>query len=158
MYALNPKKPKDFFPSVASKLDVNEKLVTDIVGFYWKEVKQSLLKASGPNIVLEGLGTFKAKGYKLPDIIEKYERIRNKYKPLTDDPETASFQKFTILKETEQRLEILNALQLKINQETERQQQVKHKRNVEGKTQNNMEKPSPDMGGILESSDIQEDD
>ena len=136
---MNPKKPKDFFAPVAKTFNVSEQLISDIVGAYWKDVKQSMLKGLSPNIVLEGLGTFKAKPWKLPETIGKYERIYNKYKTLTDDPETASFQKFTILKETEQRLNILNELQVKINQESNKQKQIKHKRYV-GKNQDNMEK------------------
>jgi hypothetical protein len=154
---LNPKKPKEFFAPVAETFNINEQLVIDIVGAYWKDVKQAMLKGLSPNIVLEGLGTFKAKPWRLPETIAKYERIHNKYKTLTDDPETASFQKFTILKETEQRLTILNELQVKINLESDKQKQIKHKRYV-GKTQKDMEEQSPDMGRLLEQDDIQEDD
>lgn len=157
MCTLNPKKPKEFFAPIAETFNINEQLVIDIVGAYWKDVKQSMLKGLSPNIVLEGLGTFKAKPWRLPETIAKYERIHNKYKTLTDNPETASFQKFTILKETEQRLTILNELQVKINLESDKQKQIKHKRYV-GKTQKDMEEQSPDMGRLLEPDDIQEDD
>jgi len=154
---LNPRKPKDFYAPLAKEFNVNEQFIADIVGCYWKDVKQAMLKGLGPNIILEGFGTFKAKPWRLPETIAKYERIHNKYKTLTDNPETASFQKFIILKETEQRLNILNELQVKVDQETNKQKQIKHKRYVE-KTQKDMEEQSSDMGGLLEQNDIQEDD
>lgn len=157
MCILNPKKPKDLYAPVANEFNVTEKFVAELIEHYWKDVKQAMLKGLSPNIILEGLGTFKAKSWRLPETIAKYERIHNKYKILTDDPETASFQKFTILKETEQRLNILNELQVKINQESEKQKQIKHKRYV-GKTKKDMGEQSSDMGGLLEQNDIQEDD
>jgi nucleoid DNA-binding protein len=154
---LNPKKPKDLYAPVANEFNVTEKFVAELIECYWKDVKQAMLKGLSSNIILEGFGTFKAKPWKLPETIAKYERIHNKYKTLTDDPETASFHKFTILKETENRLNILNELQVKINQESEKQKQIKHKRYV-GKTQKDMEEQSPNMGGILEPDDLQEND
>lgn len=134
---MNPKKSKEFIPTVADELNISQKLVEDMLTYYWKDVKQSMLKGLSPNIVLQGFGTFKARPWKLPDTLAKYERIYNKYKTLTDNPETASFQKFTILKETEQRLEILNNLQEMINQESNKQKDIKHKRYVE-KNKDNM--------------------
>jgi hypothetical protein len=44
-----------------------------------------------------------------------------------------------------------------INQESNKQKEIKHKRYV-GKNKDNMEEQGPDMGGLLEQDDIQEDD
>lgn len=154
---LNPKKPKEFIPQVAKELNVSEQLVNSIIDFYWKKIKQSLLTCELPNVKIAGLGTFKAKHWKLPDLLYKYEMIEKKYKALTDNPETASFQKFAILKETEQRLEILNKLKVLVDQDQEKEKQIKHKRYV-AKTKNNMEEQSSDMGGVCEQNNIQEDD
>jgi len=96
---LNPKKPSDIFPIVAEAANAKEQLVEDIVSFYWKEVRDTLVNCKSHNVFIDGLGTFKAKPWKLPEVILKYERMVKKYQELITGENKLTLQKFSILKD-----------------------------------------------------------
>lgn len=133
---LNPKKAKSLYPAVASDHSVSVELTEDIVTFYWKEIKKAVVAGKCPNIIVEGIGTFKSKSWKIADSIRKYENIINKYQSMITDTKRISFQKFAILKENQERLAILLELQKLNEQEALKKQTIKNKKN--GSTEESM--------------------
>ncbi len=154
---MNPKKPSELYPQVSEKLNLSEDLIKDYITFYYKEIRRKVVSCESTNIVITGLGTLKVKPWKLPDTIKKYERVRDKYKTLVEKGIKISFQKFAIMKDIEERLDVLYSFQKLINDEQLKKDHIKKIR-YDSKTKNNMEKQSPDLGGILEPNNIQQDD
>lgn len=136
---MNPKKPSEITKMIS---ETDHKLVSELISFYWKEVRKSLSNCKGANIVIEGLGTFRAKSWKLPDVITETEKMRDKYKAIVDAQTPITFQKFAILKDYEEKLEQLNALKVMIEEDELKKQQVKDKRNEQ--TKRDMEPPQAD--------------
>lgn len=120
----------------------NKNLASDLISFYWKDVRKALSDCKGANIIIEGLGTFRAKSWKLDEIIEENEKKRDRYKALVDNQNPITFQKFAILKEYEDKLEKLYALREKLEQDKLKKEQVKQKRNEQ--TKRDMEPPQAD--------------
>jgi len=135
---LNPKKPSDIFPIVAEATGAKEQLVEDIVSFYWKEVRDTLVNCKSHNVFIDGLGTFKAKPWKLPEVILKYERMVKKYQELITGENKLTLQKFSILKDYEEKLEKLYELRKMIDADKDKKEQVKQKRYAE-ENKNNLE-------------------
>lgn len=124
---MNPKKPKDII-ELMSEPDKN--LVNDLVSFYFKDVRKALSEAQATNIIVEGLGTFRAKSWKLPDIIAETEKMRDKYKAVVDNQNPITFQKFAILKDYEDKLEKLYALRDKLELDKQKKEQMKHLKEI----------------------------
>ena len=79
---LRPKKAKDFIPNVADKLGLAEKLVEDIVDFYWQNIRKNLSALKHQRVHLTNLGDFVIKHWKIDGKItglEKWEET-NKQK------------------------------------------------------------------------------
>lgn len=140
---MNPKKSSDIIPIVAEATGIQKKLIEDIVSFYWKEVRETIINCKSHNIFVDGLGTFKAKPWKLPEIILKYERLVGKYQDLITGENKMTIQKFAILKDYEEKLERLQKLQVMIEADVDKKQQVKNKRNAK-ETKDNLDKPETD--------------
>ena len=140
---MNPKKPNDIFPIVAEATGTQKKLVEDIVSFYWKEVRDTIVNCKSHNVFIDGLGTFKAKPWKLPEVILKYERMVNKYRDLITGENKMTLQKFSILKDCEEKLEKLYELRNMIEADKDKKEQVKQKRYGE-QNKNNLDQPQAD--------------
>jgi len=140
---LNPKKPSDLFSIVAQAADAKEQLVEAIVSFYWKEVRDNLVNCKSHNVFINGLGTFKAKPWKLPEVILKYEKMVKKYQELITGENKLTLQKFSILKDYEEKLEKLYKLRKMIDADKDKKDQVKQKRYAE-KNKNNLGQPEND--------------
>tara|TARA_B110000503_G_C7157013_1_gene417787 strand:+ start:1794 stop:2219 length:426 start_codon:yes stop_codon:yes gene_type:complete len=140
---LNPKKSSDIFPIVAKAADAKEQLVEAIVSFYWKEIRDTLVNCKSHNVFIDGLGTFKAKPWKLPEVILKYERMVKKYQELITGENKLTLQKFSILKDYEEKLEKLYKLRKMIDADKDKKEQVKQKRHAE-KNKNNLGQPETD--------------
>lgn len=140
---MNPKKPKNFTFPVANNLGLPEELVEKVVEYYWKAVRTALTECKDSYIKLHGLGTFRAKPWKLPEVITKYENIINKYKRIIEEGQKISFQRFAIMKELEERLVELYKLKNMIKEEEDKKLKVKEKRNAKG-TKKNLEDQGSD--------------
>lgn len=127
---MNPKKPEHLISPVAKKLDVAEKLVEYVIEAYWKAVRNALTSCESNYIMLHGLGTFKAKSWKLPELKHRYESLVGKYKAIIDSGQKISFQKFAIMKELEERLEELDKLKCLIEEDQAKRLIIKEKRNA----------------------------
>lgn len=140
---MNPKKPDDIFPIVAEATENPKELVEAIVSFYWKEVRDTLINCKSHNVFIDGLGTFRAKPWKLPEVILKYERMVKKYQDLISGENKMTIQKFSILKDYEEKLERLHELQKMIDADKDKKEQVKQKRYAE-ENKNNLGQPETD--------------
>jgi hypothetical protein len=151
---LLPKKASEFYKQTAEECEVSEKLVEDLISFYWKEIRRIMVNCEATNVIVAGLGTFKSKPWKIKEILEKHQNILNKYQVSVEAGEKISFYKFSILKDVQENMNKILALEKLIENDNIKQQSVKQKRYAQ-KTKNNLEQQNPDMGRLQEP-DIQE--
>ncbi len=118
-----PKNHKIFIKETAEKLEKDEILVEDAVGFFYSAVRKTLTDMVYPNISVSNLGTFKVKPGKLAGLHKKYEAHLN----ILDQPET--FAKMTIKKEIEQKYKSVQKLTAEMTEEKKRKNQIKKQRN-----------------------------
>lgn len=118
---MNPKKPKTLLGDLYLELDVDKNLVSDIVDFYWLNVRKSITQISYPRIGIENLGSFELKIKSLQNTIDKYQNALNK----TD---TSNFRKYSKYMAIKNRLELLENSKASILEEKERKKQIKTNR------------------------------
>jgi len=124
---LKPKKTKLFITPVSSKLQVTEDLVKDLTSFYWKEVRINLMNLEHANLSIKKLGMFKAKSWRIDDII--YE-LKNKYEYIKTPDTIKKFQaKQDYLNQLENAMKIAETIKL----DAERKKEIKAKRKTHGK-------------------------
>jgi len=151
---LLPKKANEFYKQTAEECEVSEKLVEDLISFYWKEIRRIMVNCEATNVIVAGLGTFKSKPWKIKEILEKHQNILNKYQVSVEAGEKISFYKFSILKDVQENMNKILALEKLIENDNLKQKSVKQKRYAQ-KTKNNLEEPGSDMGRLQEP-DIQD--
>ena len=71
---LRPLKSKQLIPEVSKDLNVPEGLVSDLVSFYWKEVRASMSSLAHTKINIINLGSFNIKRKLLRDKISNLEK------------------------------------------------------------------------------------
>lgn len=125
---MNPKKSEHI---IALMDESDKQLISTLISYYWKDMRKTLSGCVSNNIIIEGLGTFKAKPWKLPEVIKKTECIVAKYKNIVETQVPVTYRVFSILKEYEEKLEKLKALQGLIDEDKLKKEQIKQKRNVE---------------------------
>lgn len=125
---MNPKKSEHI---IALMDESDKQLISTLISYYWKDMRKTLSGCVSNNIIIEGLGTFKAKPWKLPEVIKKTECIVAKYKNIVETQVPVTYRVFSILKEYEEKLEKLKALQGLIDKDKLKKEQIKQKRNVE---------------------------
>ena len=74
---MTPYKFKLFIPEVAEDMNMSEADLTKIVDFYYKELRQALIKLKYKKIRVDGLGDFNLRENVVRRKIEKYNRIVN---------------------------------------------------------------------------------
>ena len=140
-----PKKTKDFIAPTAEATGVSEDLVKDLVGFYWGEVRKALVDMKGPIIVVEAIGTFQVKHWKIPELIAKYDKYLAKYKGLAQENKL-DFRQFAIQKEIELKKEKAVKLKEMVDIDAERKKLVKQKRDEYiSKNQTNLPEQEEDI-------------
>ena len=119
---MNPKKSKEFIPDIASELNLSEKLVEDIINFYWQEIRKSLSGLKHNRIHVTNLGDFVTKHWKINDKIEMLEKWEesNKQKGL---------QQITARFKTAETLYDLKSLKKIIEEENQRKDFIKLHKN-----------------------------
>ena len=129
----------------AEAMGVSEELVKDLVGFYWGEVRKALVDMKGPIIVVEAIGTFEVKHWKIADLITKYDHYLTKYKELAQENKL-DFRQFAIQKEIELKKEKAVKLKELVDTDAERKKLVKQKRDdYISKNQKDLSKPRKDI-------------
>jgi hypothetical protein len=80
---LTPLKVNTLFAEIASEIELSEELVSDIVTFYWKGIKQELEEPNNISFRIDCFGTFEIRKQQVIYMIDKYERILKFMKPTT---------------------------------------------------------------------------
>lgn len=89
---MRPKKAKEFIPEVAKETNHSEQLVTDVINFYWSEVRKSMSTLAHNRIHITNLGDFVVKHWKVDDKIEGLEKFEEKNKQKGMQQMTARFK------------------------------------------------------------------
>lgn len=135
---MTPKKPKEFIKPTADSLEVSEGIVDDVISFYWSSVRKALSDMEGPSITVANLGTFKARYKKISSLEKKYQHY------LTNmSLESMTFNKHTVQKIAQSKLEGLKRIQDELEEEYQRKLETREKRtnyvtnkNLEGEGEN----------------------
>lgn len=122
-----PKSHKIFIKPTAEETGFSEVLVSDVVGFYYSELRRLLNDIDSVSIKIEKLGTFKVK----PKEIRRLRARLSTHLNALKDPET--FNQMRIKKDLEDRLQKVDRISKMIKDEYERKKQVKQKRNEQDK-------------------------
>ena len=126
-----PKNSKHFIKPTADKIGCTPELVDDAVSFFYQTVRKNLIDVKGPNIMVEGIGSFKTKPKELPKLIVKLQKHLDVLKPET-------FNQVTLQKSLQVRLEKIKNLQKLMAIERIRKAEV-IKKQYERKVKSNME-------------------
>ena len=138
---MNPKKANKLIKPAAEATNCNETLVQDLVEFYWADVRKALVEMKSHNIFIQNLGTFKIKSWKLSEARKKYETMI-KYYEERQITNKMTFQRFSILKDKQSKLDCINKVQKMVDDDKIKKQQIKQKRN--GITKTNLGSPDAD--------------
>jgi hypothetical protein len=132
---LRPRKAKEFIPKTADKLGIPEKLVEDIIDFYWQEVRKNLSGLKHQRVHLTNLGDFVIKHWKIDSKIESFEKWEetNKQKGL---------QQIAARFKTAENLFDLKAIKKVIEEEGQRKDFIKLHKKSSNVTK---EKHNPDL-------------
>jgi len=115
---LKSKKAKDLIPKTAEELEMSEELVTDVVNFYYTELRKKIENLEDIRIGVPNIGTFTARKKSLEKSVATLTRI------LTDGTEE-SFKKIRKYKLTEDVRDLQLALFKKIEKDEQERKQAK---------------------------------
>lgn len=118
---MNPKKPKVLLENLYLDLDLDKNLVTDIIDFYWLNVRKSITQVTYPRIGIENLGSFELKIKSLQNTIDKYQNA-------LDKTDVSNFRKYSKYISIKNRLEVLENSKILIEEEKQRKKQIKNNR------------------------------
>lgn len=113
---LNPKKIAVLYKSVAEELGIPESDLTDIVSFYWSQVRKSMEGLDDPNIFVESFGTFNVKPKSLRAEMYKCEKYIDSINP-------KDFSRYPYYKVAKEKLEKYEVISKKIQEENLRKKQ-----------------------------------
>jgi len=126
-----PKKPKLLYKQLAEETNLNETLIDNIITFYYKEVRSEMSALNHTKIYIDGLGQFIVKSRTVDNLILKYERIIAK-------ADNYSFSSYHNKIRLTTRLEELNAVKLKLQEDKSKKQNFLIEKNGR-KTNSNLE-------------------
>jgi len=115
---LNPKKFKHILEEIAKEVDCDKQLMSDVMDFYWSNVRKSMLTIAYPRINIESLGMFKLKPRVLDKTILKYKISMAGFK----NPDFSKYLRYQNLKD---RLEILERAAEQLKAEKDRHTKIK---------------------------------
>ena len=115
---MNPKKFKNILDEITQDIDCDKQLISDVMDFYWVNVRKSMLNVTYPRINIESFGSFKLKPKVLQKIITKYKVTMRGFK----NPDFSKYPRYQNLKD---RLEILERAANQLKGEVDRYKQLK---------------------------------
>jgi 4-alpha-glucanotransferase len=124
---MNPKKSSTLYKEVSEELNVSESLVGDIIEFYYKDLRTQLSNLKYPRINVEGLGQFVVK----EKLAEVYISKLSKMLPTHD---VSTFRAYHNKKAMEEKLQLLNDVAIKIQEERIRKEEFIKNKNNESST------------------------
>jgi nucleoid DNA-binding protein len=131
-----PKKANKLYTEITKEFDVSEDLVENLVELYYKTLRKNLSSLSELRINVDGLGHFVVKIQKVKRAIPHYEKVLNNH-------DTSTFGAYHNKKSVEEKLELLNKINEKIDKELTKKQTFKD----EKYSQTNLAKQETDSGG-----------
>jgi nucleoid DNA-binding protein len=131
-----PKKANKLYTEITKEFDVSEDLVENLVELYYKTLRKNLSSLNELRINVDGLGHFVVKIQKVKRAIPHYEKVLNNH-------DTSTFGAYHNKKSVEEKLELLNKINEKIDKELTKKQTFKD----EKYSQTNLAKQETDSGG-----------
>ena len=130
-----PKKANKLYTEITKEFDVSEDLVENLVELYYKTLRKNLSSLSELRTNVDGLGHFVVKIQKVKRAIPHYEKVLNNH-------DTSTFGAYHNKKSVEEKLELLNKINEKIDKELTKKQTFKD----EKYSQTNLAKQETDSG------------
>ena len=115
---MNPKKANDIFKTVIKDQSLDPNMVTDLMNFYWSEVRRAITDIPHPRININNLGVFEIRKIPLENTIKRYERFRNKI-PVNE------FKKYTLYSKISNRIATLERAYKLLNEGLEKKTKIK---------------------------------
>lgn len=131
-----PKKANSLYREITEEFDVSEDLVESLVENYYKTLRKKLTGLSDLRINADGLGHFVIKIQKVKKAIPHYEKVLQNH-------DTSTFGAYHNKKSVEEKLELLNQIHSKAEEELLKRKQFKD----EKYSKINLAKPETDSGG-----------
>jgi nucleoid DNA-binding protein len=113
-----PKKASKLYKELTKEFDVSEDLVENLVELYYKTLRKNLSSLSELRINADGLGHFVIKIQKVKKAIPHYEKVLNNH-------DTSTFGAYHNKKSVEEKLELLNKINEKVEKELTKRKNFK---------------------------------
>ena len=113
-----PRKLNTLYPKIANESEASEELVSDVVSFYWKEIRNALEKQDHIAISIDDFGTFELRKRQVEYQIQKYTQLAEYIKPVT-------YTKHVLLKIAIDKLERFKRLLKKCEEQEQRKLQIR---------------------------------
>ena len=140
---MNPKKASEHIITTAEITGEDEELVKAVVDFYWSELRKVIVNLKAPNIIVNGLGTFKIKDWKIKTVEQKYSNYVEAFTKRKDKGKL-TFQQFATLKDDEERLAKIRNIQKLLDADVVKKQELKKRRHEYNAS---LEKQKKNTGG-----------
>ncbi len=121
---------------MTKELDVSEDLVESLVEAYYKKLRKKMSSLSDLRLNVDGLGHFVIKIQKVKKAIPHYEKVLKNH-------DTSTFGAYHNKKSVEEKLELLNSIHEKAEEELLKRKKFKD----EKYSQTNLAEPETDSGG-----------
>ncbi len=131
-----PKKASSLYKEITEEFDVPEDLVESLVENYYKTLRKKMSSLSDLRINVDGLGHFVIKIKKVKKAIPHYEKV-------LENHDTSTFGAYHNKKSVEEKLELLNQINLKADLELTKKKNFKN----EKYSKINLAEPQTDIGG-----------
>lgn len=131
-----PKKSNILYKELAEEINVPVELVEDLIQVYYKNLRNELTNLTNPRINVEGLGQFVARPGLVKKSIERYKKALNSH-------DTSTFRAYYNKKMLEEKVECLENLDKKIEEQELKKQKFKQDKN-EDKFKGDMEESETD--------------
>ena len=131
-----PKKASSLYKEITEQFDVSEDLVENLIEDYYKTLRKKMSGLTDLRINVDGLGHFVIKIQKVKKAIPHYEKV-------LENHDTSTFGAYHNKKSVEEKLELLNKIHAKAEEELLKRKTFKD----EKYSKNNLAKPETDSGG-----------
>jgi hypothetical protein len=118
---MTPKKSSKIYKVVSEDLNIQEKLVEDIVQFYYKELRSKMSGISHTRINIEGLGHVIVKPQIVSKAIERLDKVVKNH-------DTSTYNAYHTKKSMEEKLILLKQITIKLTEELADRKSFKEKK------------------------------
>jgi len=105
-----PKKANSLYKEIKEQFDVSEDLVESLIEDYYKTLRKKMSSLSDLRLNVDGLGQFVIKMQKVKKAIPHYEKV-------LENHDTSTFGAYHNKKNVEEKLELLNKIHVKVEEE-----------------------------------------